>query len=170
MAIRDEQRFRENTPAGFDGLFDWDFLNKCWPRGIRPCDVDAQVEIGGHFLKFETKSPPSNPLQTTERGQAQTIVRSMQCSGQYLTYILMQGKKAEEIGWVWVVRYESPGGYNPGKWQVWLTFGIEKLIELCTHWASMADKAEILPLYELGPGWEKKSLPKTWLSYQLNGK
>lgn len=34
----------------------WDDLIPCFPRGIRPTDVDGMVEMNGHFLFMEEKS------------------------------------------------------------------------------------------------------------------
>lgn len=35
----------------------WDSLIECFPRNIRPTDVDGFVEINGHFLFLEEKGP-----------------------------------------------------------------------------------------------------------------
>lgn len=34
---------------------DWEFLNDCFPRNIRPTDLDGFVEINGHALILEHK-------------------------------------------------------------------------------------------------------------------
>lgn len=33
----------------------WDDVIECFPRGIRPTDIDGMVEINGHFLFMEEK-------------------------------------------------------------------------------------------------------------------
>lgn len=48
--IRDRDKVAER-------LWDWGFLNVCFTRGIRPCDIDGTVERNGHFLFLEGKGP-----------------------------------------------------------------------------------------------------------------
>lgn len=43
---------------GFLGSYwDWEFLNKCFTRGIKVSDIDGIVERNGFFLVLETKRP-----------------------------------------------------------------------------------------------------------------
>lgn len=39
----------------------WDDLIECFPRGIRPTDVDGLVEINGHVLVMEEKAAGKSP-------------------------------------------------------------------------------------------------------------
>jgi hypothetical protein len=39
----------------------WDDLIECFPRGIRPTDIDGMVEINGHFLFLEEKRQGAIP-------------------------------------------------------------------------------------------------------------
>lgn len=57
MAILYPDRFKAAQPAGFDGVFEWDFLVSAFPRNIKPMDWDGVVEINHRFLVFETKEP-----------------------------------------------------------------------------------------------------------------
>jgi hypothetical protein len=58
MTIIRPETFQRHLPAGYDGLFDWDFLLPAFaPTNIKPMDLDALVERQGHFLVFETKNP-----------------------------------------------------------------------------------------------------------------
>lgn len=50
-------KFYDDLPPGFDGLWNFDVLKGCFPRGITPMDLDGTVEINGRFLVFETKKP-----------------------------------------------------------------------------------------------------------------
>ena len=50
-----QDRFNQARPAGFDGVFEWDFLKGAFGLKIMPMDIDAMVERGGNFLVFETK-------------------------------------------------------------------------------------------------------------------
>lgn len=55
--IKYPQTFEQFRPAGFDGLFDWDFLRPAWlGTNIEPMDIDAMVERKGKILLFETKT------------------------------------------------------------------------------------------------------------------
>lgn len=53
--INNRAKFDREKPAGFDGVFDWDYLLPAFPRNIQPMDWDAVVEISRRFLVFETK-------------------------------------------------------------------------------------------------------------------
>jgi len=55
MAILYPERFAQAKPAGFDGVFNWDFLDGCFGKTIRPMDFDGVVERHSNFLIFETK-------------------------------------------------------------------------------------------------------------------
>jgi hypothetical protein len=56
--IRSMSAFADALPAGFDGVFLWDFLRSAWGgTKIQPMDFDCVVERCGHFLAFETKAP-----------------------------------------------------------------------------------------------------------------
>lgn len=56
--IRNQRLFEECPPAGFDGVFLWDFLKPAWAgTKIDPMDIDAHVERYGAHLLFETKEP-----------------------------------------------------------------------------------------------------------------
>lgn len=58
MTLHTPQRFHEFPPAGFDGLFDWDFLMPAFAgSNARPSDIDSMIERRGHLLFFETKKP-----------------------------------------------------------------------------------------------------------------
>lgn len=39
----------------YDTLPSWDYLIECFPRGIRPTDIDGMVEMNGSFLFLEQK-------------------------------------------------------------------------------------------------------------------
>tara|TARA_Y100000310_G_scaffold343675_1_gene452412 strand:- start:1860 stop:2270 length:411 start_codon:yes stop_codon:yes gene_type:complete len=90
--IRDEKKFREAAAAGFDGIFDWDFLRAAWPSSkMAPMDIDAVVERWGHFLVFETKSSGVS----IPRGQVITL-EALVANGSF-TVMVLWGKTVEEI-------------------------------------------------------------------------
>lgn len=53
--INNQQLFDGSKPAGFDGLFEWDWLKGAFGPSIMPMDFDAVVERHGQFLLYETK-------------------------------------------------------------------------------------------------------------------
>lgn len=55
--IKYRKAFERDPAAGFDGLFNWDFLKGAFGPQIMPMDFDGVVERFGHFLIFETKDP-----------------------------------------------------------------------------------------------------------------
>jgi hypothetical protein len=50
-----------NKGCYYEQLPDWDDLIECFPRKIRPTDIDGMVEINGHFLFLEEKGPGCTP-------------------------------------------------------------------------------------------------------------
>ena len=90
--LRNEDNFYRSLPAGFDGLFDWDFLLPAFAgTKIRPMDVDALIERNGQFLVFETKEPGTK----VSTGQRITLERLVHVG--CFTVFFVQGKKPEEI-------------------------------------------------------------------------
>lgn len=58
MAFHSEDKFFEDLPAGFDGVFDWDFLLPIFKgTKITPMDIDAIIERKGKALIIERKRP-----------------------------------------------------------------------------------------------------------------
>ena len=58
MAFHSKDKFFEDLPAGFDGVFDWDFLLPIFEgTKITPMDIDAIIERNGNALIVERKRP-----------------------------------------------------------------------------------------------------------------
>jgi len=92
MTVLYPKRFQQAAPAGFDGVFDWDFLEGCFPRAtIMPMDFDCVVEINGNFLVFETKADG----KAVPRGQILTFISLLQLP-QFCLF-LINGKTPESI-------------------------------------------------------------------------
>ena len=89
--LHSEAKFKENAPAGFDGQFHWDYLipalQEATGRKIQPMDIDANIEIGGHHLVFETKDDGVK----VPRGQVRALLQ-LWAKG-YHTVIFLWGKK-----------------------------------------------------------------------------
>lgn len=55
----------------YEQLPNWDDLIECFPRKIRPTDVDGMVEINGHFLFLEEKRAGVGP----DEGQRRALLK-----------------------------------------------------------------------------------------------
>lgn len=92
MTIQHRKTFEAMPPAGFDGVFEWDFLLECFqPTKIAPMDFDAVVERHGRFLAFETKTP-GTPIPA---GQRFTIERTLELG--HWTWLILEGKTADTL-------------------------------------------------------------------------
>jgi len=90
--INHQDNFNSSLPAGYDGLFDWDYLKPAFaPTKIEPMDLDAVVERHGRFLVFETKDP-GTPVK---KGQKITL-RALHEIG-CVTIFFIEGKKKDNI-------------------------------------------------------------------------
>ena len=104
MAVLYPERFKQAAPAGFDGIFEWDFLLPAWaPTKIEPMDFDAVVERHGNFLVFETKEPGAS----IPRGQEITLKTAVRTG--HFWVVVLYAKVAEQItGWeLWYLGTKS---------------------------------------------------------------
>jgi len=54
MAIKYPDTFMDALPAGFDGVFDWDFLITAFaPTKIQPMDIDGIIERKGTLKSLD---------------------------------------------------------------------------------------------------------------------
>jgi len=92
------KRFEEAAAAGFDGIFDWDFLLPAFePTKIAPMDWDAVIERRGSFLVFETKQPGAS-IPDGQRYALEAAVRT----GNFTIIILFAKTALDICGWeVW---------------------------------------------------------------------
>ena len=72
--IRSIAVFQRDLPAGYDGLFMWDFLKGAFGPTIMPMDFDAVVERRGSLLVFETKAP-GTVIPAGQRGTLEATLR-----------------------------------------------------------------------------------------------
>lgn len=92
--IQYPERFNQSMPAGYDGLFAWDFLKPAFAgTKIEPMDIDGIVERHGHFLLFETKSPDKE----IPKGQRITLTRLIDLGRGKIHLIVVYGKTDIEI-------------------------------------------------------------------------
>lgn len=68
--LMNPDRFNASLPAGYDGQFEWDFLQGAFGPSVMPMDFDGVIERHGRFLVFETKEEdapiPYGQLRTLE--------------------------------------------------------------------------------------------------------
>jgi hypothetical protein len=104
MTVLHPKAFQRSPAAGFDGIFDWDFLKPAFEgTRIEPMDFDAVVERRGHFLCFETKEG----FKPIPRGQELTL-QSAVLAGNW-TIIVLRAKRAADIE-DWDVWYRGRAG------------------------------------------------------------
>jgi hypothetical protein len=122
--IKNEKVFNESAPPGFDGIFDWSWLEGCFGNTkIMPMDIDAIVERKGNFLIFETKHM-GVPVP-----QGQMITLKKLVGLRKITVMIIHGKKLPER---FTVLY--PNGVKQDY------IGLEKAKEVVTNWFNYADK------------------------------
>lgn len=106
-------------------LPDWGILDGCFPRDIKPSDIDGVVEINGHLLFLEWKKPPAS-LTTGQRRmfERQTLRARRQ---QVLVIYGELGKPARlELIQHGKTRFNQPCDMEFLRWH-------------CEHWAQYAD-------------------------------
>ena len=136
MAIKYANRFAQARPAGYDGLFDWDFLRGCFPRGIMPMDFDGVVELGKQFLVFETKQSGKEP----DKGQRLCFKALLEIPN--FTIFMLYGKTPETITRLIICHGKERRIINSAT--------KDDVIREATEWAERIE-----------PDWQKKiSMPK----------
>ncbi len=95
MTVLYPAAFRRSPAAGFDGVFEWDFLMPAFEgTKIMPMDFDGVVERNRRFLVFETKEG-NKPIPD---GQRLTLERAVE-TGPW-TVIVLRAKRPEDVsGW-----------------------------------------------------------------------
>lgn len=95
MTVTYPDAFHRSPAAGFDGVFDWDFLIPAFEgTGIQPMDFDGVVERNGQFLVFETKEG-NKPIPF---GQQLALERAVETG--FWTVIVLRAKRSVDVaGW-----------------------------------------------------------------------
>ena len=102
MTIRKPKAFFAGLAAGFDGVFEWDFLLPAFyqsdrEKQIEPMDWDAVVERRGKFLVFETKDGEV-PIPLGQQITLESAVKNGGVNQYHI--IILRSKTPEEInGW-----------------------------------------------------------------------
>lgn len=108
-----------------DSLPCWDDLIECFPRKIRPTDVDGFVEINGNFLFLEEKQKGAGP----DEGQRRAMKLLASLPG--VTVAFFRPGNASDFE-VLIFDGTQPQGWRPctkGQWFAWLR-----------RWAHRADE------------------------------
>ena len=132
MTIHYPDRFKAAKPAGFDGVFEWDFLIPAFQTVnplITPMDFDCVVERKGHFLIFETKDF-NVPIDRGQIISLESITHPKDC-----TVIVLRGKTAVEI-YGWEVWRFNPKGHVYKKWFDGTSTDLVKFCETWINWAN----------------------------------
>lgn len=82
----------------------WDDLIECFPRGIRPTDIDGMVEINDHFLFLEEKCAGKGP----DEGQRRALQRLASRSG--VMVVFFRPGRASDLE---VLTFPAPSGWEP---------------------------------------------------------
>jgi len=133
--IKNHKAFNEHPSAGFDGIFDWDWITeeikKVSPSSkITPTDIDCVVERNGHYLIIETK----NPGIIIPRGQE--ILLNNLIHAKDFTVIRLWGKAETE-------EFNKVFGKVGGNWgQKINLYGLEVARMSICEWFRWANKAK----------------------------
>ena len=67
--------------------FNWGFLRGAFPRGCVPSDCDGEIEINGHFLRFEMKYETAVRTEEIATGQRRQL-HSLLNTGYFTVFIV----------------------------------------------------------------------------------
>jgi len=125
VALYNEDAFQRSPSAGFDGIWDWDFLKGAFGPTIMPMDIDALVERRGHFVIFETKKTGVEIPQ----GQKIALGKLIELGRGHITLIVVFGKSVTES--FHVVKLNATGGFHNAPYPEGTN---KKLWDFCHAW------------------------------------
>lgn len=111
-------------------LPNWDDLIAAFPRNIRPTDIDAMVEINGHFLFIEQKSAGVS-LENGQRRALATLAQQPNTTVLIVRPIFMNDDATEHLE---VLLFPNPSGFQ--------IVPRASLISWLTAWAQDAERKE----------------------------
>lgn len=112
--------------CAIEALPSWDWMNGCFPRGIRPSDLDGWVEINGHLLLIEQKRKGAFLEDAQRRG----LLRLSRQPGVTVVFL----RETDDPERFQVLIYD---GHEPcSGWQTWALDAIRTWL---TQWALTAD-------------------------------
>jgi len=118
----------EDPAAFLASIWNWAPLNPCFPRSVRPTDIDGWVELGGYFLVLEGKAP-GVPLKEGQRLSFERMHRWNQTVPGLFTIIVIWGDAVSQ---------------RIDQLQFWpappFTAGWSALIEYVSAWAECAEE------------------------------
>lgn len=122
---------------GFIGSYwDWEFLNKCFTRGIKVSDIDGIVERNGFFLVLETKRPTAGQ-PTGQRILFEQMVRT----GKFVViYIWGEPNEPDTISHIEVIKpkvWGQEGGFITSGKRI---SSEEHLVKVVKSWYKKANK------------------------------
>lgn len=120
--------FRHSCPNDgcyFEQLPAWDDLIECFPRRIRPTDIDGLVEINGHFLFLEEKRAGCGP----DEGQRRALLALSELPD--VTVIFFRPGKRSDLECLI---------FGMGPAQGWQPFSRAEFLSWLTDWATESDQ------------------------------
>jgi len=129
MAIKYPDTFMDSLPAGFDGVFDWDFLIPAFaPTKIQPMDIDGIIERKGRFIVFETKNGDT-PVPLGQKITLEALVKT-----RLFVVIILRAKTPDKI------RFWEAWWWEKGAIQKEIFHGNSTaLVAWCRHWFDYAN-------------------------------
>ena len=132
------KKFAEAKAAGFDGIFDWDFLLPAFAgTKIMPMDIDAIVERKGRFLIIETKESGKSIPQ----GQEITLKSLLNLGKGAVLVLILYGKTVNSIRAADIWSYKNGNILQSGL----LSCNADDMLFYVGKWFRWADKR--LPIY-----------------------
>lgn len=145
--IRNQQFFDGSTAAGFDGIFEWSFLNKhkCFGKitSITPMDIDGIVERNGRFIIFETKGSTyddEGKLVPIPIPQGQKITLNALAKTGYFTIVVIRCDVEKKNFTSFQYAFPNDETFTQMKLGKYTSIDIEKMIaEVVERWYKDAD-------------------------------
>jgi hypothetical protein len=131
------QNFKQSPSAGFDGIFNWDFLFPAFAgTKIMPMDVDCLIERRGCFLGFETKDA-GVPLRLGQRMAIEASVKA----GWIYVFCRKRPDEIEEFE-IWWPDKKYKGGIRVDKRKGSAT----DLVKFTKNWFERVNRGAIIPV------------------------
>lgn len=114
--------------------FNWGFLRGAFPRGCVPSDCDGEIEINGHFLRFEMKYVDAVRKQRMGIGQERHL-KALVKTGFFTVFVVGHDDKMEcKCVRIW---HQTPQGFTE-KYK--RECDNQEVFELSKNWSDYAEK------------------------------
>jgi len=120
-------------------LFGW--MKGAFPRGILPTDIDGEVEIGGRFLRIESKHEDSIRSENIPMGQHCALYRLTETGFFHVLLIGIEESSEPTCYQIWRLKKGADGASEVQKSPV-KEGGRAEIRDWCSKWSVWADKQE----------------------------